>query len=448
MKNLIIYISVILFAFNLSGQNKRIHLAHGLSGNVDSWSDLQQRMNANCGNVTTTNGTYNSTDGFMAYANNFIQEQGTNASNDDIVIAHSFGGIAMRSVDAVNNGLFGGYITVASPHGGAQLANSVNDGLVQNYLENACTEVIADPTNVAVDALQSNFLTFFLGIIIDGLDVASTFLCDNLWEAVLTVEGWFGNPFTGVMGQTINELEIGGAGSNLPPSTLPSVDITAQVDEDRQSHWALLEDKSEINVTEGMTSVSNNFQNISDQLMGYSGLFSVRLFNPITWGFGSLSLEMTNAAIELDQAADWITRSEGGWLELIGAGDGGGQFVEYTEEVPGYDQCTMPNDCDPNTSCIGGQCIPDGIDPCDAIPPWETGEITIMVFEPTPELPHDGVVLVENQLLPGALFTPATVDNVTHFGEQENDDVRQTINEQIRPVTAPNFIFEIAGCNL
>jgi len=47
----------------------------------------------------------------------------------------------------------------------------------------------------------------------------------------------------------------------------------------------------------------------------------------------------------------------------------------------------------------------------------------------------------------GSLRTES-VDNVTHFGEQENDDVRQTINEQIRPVTAPNFIFEIAGCNL
>jgi hypothetical protein len=79
---------------------------------------------------------------------------------------------------------------------------------------------------------------------------------------------------------------------------------------------------------------------------------------------------------------------------------------------------------------------------------WELEPQIIEFFIPNPPLPNDGVVTVASQELPGALIPPVNVNNVTHFGEQTNGDVREAINVQFRPVTAVDFIFEIPGCEL
>jgi len=55
-------------------------------------------------------------------------------------------------------------------------------------------------------------------------------------------------------------------------------------------------------------------------------------------------------------------------------------------------------------------------------------------------------ISVKNELLPGSLRTES-VDNVTHFGEQENDDVREAINVQLRPNTSPALVFSVNECN-
>jgi hypothetical protein len=82
----------------------------------------------------------------------------------------------------------------------------------------------------------------------------------------------------------------------------------------------------------------------------------------------------------------------------------------------------------------------------ETIPLWELEPQNIEIFIPNPPLPNDGVVTVDSQLLPGSLRTE-NVNNVTHFGEQTNVDVRNAINDQFRQVTAPDPIFRIVGCN-
>jgi hypothetical protein len=83
----------------------------------------------------------------------------------------------------------------------------------------------------------------------------------------------------------------------------------------------------------------------------------------------------------------------------------------------------------------------------ETIPLWELEPQIIEFFIPNPPLPNDGVVTVASQELPGALIPPVNVNNVTHFGEQTNVDVRNAINDQFRQVTAPDPIFRIVGCN-
>jgi len=48
--------------------------------------------------------------------------------------------------------------------------------------------------------------------------------------------------------------------------------------------------------------------------------------------------------------------------------------------------------------------------------------------------------------LPGSLRTES-VDNVTHFGEQENDDVQMRIFDQFDIINPVDPIFSIPGCN-
>lgn len=443
MKNLILYICFFLAVTTMMAQEKQIHFAHGLSGSTNSWAMLEGIVNNNCPLVNTTNGTYNSTDGIAAYTADYVASQGGGASNNDIAIGHSFGGIALRAMDQNNNGLFGGYITIASPHGGAQLANSVNDGLLEIYLENACSQVIDDPLTAATNTLLSSPLTLFFGFITTTISNGSSILCNNLWEATLIAEGLFGNPFTGTGGQTIDELEVGGAGSNLPASTLPSVGITGQANDGDDVHWALIQDRTGSNVPATMQNVEDEFRNIADILFGISGSLRVSWWNPTSWLFGGLRVGLINTSVELNEGADWIETSEAGWTELIGAG-GGITFIEELVEVPAFEPCLSDGECGSNEKCINQQCISIDGGPCD-IPPQQTTTIVILRPVANPDMPNDGVVTVDSQLLPGSLRTEA-VNNVTHFGEQTDLGVHGVISEQFDPNRAVDFVFIIDGC--
>lgn len=452
MKNYILY-TLTFVALNLSlfGQTKTVHLAHGLGGSEASWEDLESALN-NCPNVNTTIGDYNSSDGIGAYEGDFESAVGATSSNYDLAVGHSFGGIALRSMDQINNGLFGGYITVASPHGGAKLANSVNNGQLENYLENACDEVLNDPITAANNALLSSPISWVIGVITSGFSIGSDYLCENLWEIALIAEGILvGGAFTG-NGQSISDLELEGAASNLPASTLPSVAITGFQPEEVEVHWALLGDRMDKDVAQEMQDMENSMLNMADFLFSVAPTFQVQWWNPATWLFGGLQTGCINTAQELIEGANWIDASESGWNELIGAGGGGKWITEEIEvDIAIDDECVGPEDCNGISDdgnplvCQFGQCVDPFVNPCSTNSNNGTSFITITTYIAFPELENDGVVVKNNQLLPGALRVVDT-DNVSHFGETKDPAVLSAISDQFQPGNTVADVFVILDC--
>ncbi len=273
------------------------------------------------------------------------------------------------------------------------------------------------------------------------------------------------NGFFGASGQSITELEVGGAGSQLPPSTLPSVAITGEAAS--PVHWnliqegitnregidpsliAMLEDKP---IPEIMQVAELGLDGLSDFFLSVSSILAPKWYNPGTWANGGISTLFLDASTEVGEAANWLATSENGWHEVIGAG-GAVQSFEIVEiQLPANEQCITDQDCfsggGPQESkrCLNGICLDMNNDPCTDIPTGGTTTIQKPVITFLPNIPNDGVVTVASQQLTGADRTDL-VDNVTHFGEQSNREVWDRINSAFQETSGLNSVFEIQHCD-
>lgn len=426
---------------SLHGQ-KQVHLAHGLGDNQFGWDALEMAFN-NCNGISTTNETYTSTSGI-----NFFQNESqtilnnSGSTNNDIMIGHSLGGIVARSLDAGGTNSIGGYMTVGSPHGGAQIANSVLDGKMENYLNDSCKEIVGDPTLAISLAAESSLILAPVISIVDFLNNATQIICDSFWDFGLQVAGLFGTAPI-VDGQSMEDISVGGAGSNIAGGTLPSVAIRGEAQS--PVHWNLLEDATGVDAEQIMTDVENELRLRGNVLLAVTALFPSKWYEPTTWILGGHYSGLFIISQEVTEAANWIAASEAGWNELIGAG-GGGVWVIEQLEVPVTRSCTGDGGCPPYMQCINGQCVTME-SPCDVSPPIQTEFIDKKRFIANPDLPSDGVVTMESQRLPGSL-QEEDVPNVTHLGEQRSQGVFDAIERNIDPLTAPDFVFHIPGCNL
>lgn len=74
--------------------------------------------------------------------------QSTNSNN--IFIGHSMGGLVTRDMDrqlttSGQNPYFGGFVTFATPNSGAPLAKAVEDGRIDNFMEDGVRNLLAGP---------------------------------------------------------------------------------------------------------------------------------------------------------------------------------------------------------------------------------------------------------------------------------------------------------------
>ncbi len=446
---------IFLFAFILSASSallaqKSVHLVHGLAGSTASWSALNTRINTLCPSVPTTNGTYTSNEGIAAFSTSLATAlTASGASNEDIAIGHSMGGLALRSLDAAGANLYGGYITVASPHGGARLANSIIDGSMENYINSGCKEVVDGP-------VQSVTTSLILGVPFPILQSTSgvvkllTYLvCDNLFSIALAAEGWMGSPFTGTAGLSTIDLAVGGAAAALPPSSLPSITITGQINADSGPHipvhWATLSDVSDKDIAADVRDVSNRLKSSRNIVVGIAGALPVYWLVPSTWVNKIFKTRLYDLADELDDGIDWLDRSEDGWVSMIGAAASGGTVVMVPHEVPLYQPCNGPGECSPDDVCIKNQCVPKGTKPCE-VEYNMTTTILIPTFVPNTDLHNDGIVPVPSQVLPGSIRQEG-VDGVSHFAETRSRDVWRAINRQTDSEISDEDVFWLEGCS-
>jgi pimeloyl-ACP methyl ester carboxylesterase len=169
MKKLL-YVIAIVFCGALSAlaqtNNRPLIFVHGLNGNQYSWSQASLGVENGSGDFKarqvrshTAGITYGENAG-IAYAATTLQstirsvlpsDNNGFSYNQNIIIAHSQGGIVSRKLDRLlesplynaNERRFGGIITFGSPHGGAQLLDNAASGGHLAFINDACESIIA-----------------------------------------------------------------------------------------------------------------------------------------------------------------------------------------------------------------------------------------------------------------------------------------------------------------
>ncbi len=155
MKNILIGVlnSIILvFLFsNLGISQRNVVFVHGFNSAGGTWTAYNSWLQTNAGSNVSAQPLqdYDSYDGIQNFANEVITKN-TSAmqSGNNIMIAHSTGGLVLRNLDL--DGRFGqtgehGIVTVGAPLNGAHIANAFNDGSVRDLVTVSTVELAAGP---------------------------------------------------------------------------------------------------------------------------------------------------------------------------------------------------------------------------------------------------------------------------------------------------------------
>jgi hypothetical protein len=149
---------------------RNIVFVHGLGGTEFSWARMEALHSKFNGGITIPNWALTKTDSkSITYAQTNLVTAGViaageitqkmqemrgnsiiTAPNYDILIAHSQGGLVSREahkamVTSNQTIPFGGIITFGTPHGGAQIVNSILAGHVSNWLASSCNRITEGP---------------------------------------------------------------------------------------------------------------------------------------------------------------------------------------------------------------------------------------------------------------------------------------------------------------
>ena len=427
----------IIFLFSLCAtlgfaQEKTLHLAHGLGGSEDSWDAFDEFIQLQCSGIQTTSFQMTSNEGLDTYSEEFIDQlEQFGATSNDIAIGHSFGGINLRNIDTQGTENFGGYITVGSAHGGAYLANSFKEGRYSAFIRTACEDVIVEPIVALLDLLP------FIGGLAGYIESQEDLICNGIDDALLNSASMFlGN------GDSVEELTITGTVPNLPSAVLPAVGVVCTT----EGHplWSLLEDSSFIDLD--LSNTSTIMSDLETYLRTTSVLLrTISNFNFIpSKNFRTKLRRATDACIG---ASQWIQSSGPVWNQLIGAG-GDVTFV-VDQETNWVCHCWdetlgMPVPCDNNGGFAGNVELTEIGQLCTTNPDcWETQNIMVPIFGP--DLPSDGLVTTESQSLPGA-FHEEYISEASHFDQPSNSGVHICLLNQLKPNTAPDFIFQFQNC--
>ncbi len=418
---------------------KQVHLLHGMGGAADSFGTLNEKLES-CPGLNTTYGTYTSNNGLEAYKADLIPVlESVNAGSEDIAICHSFGGLVARSLDQDNANYFGGYITIGTSHHGAYLANAAENGHLQNFLENACYEMVNDPIDAFNDALSNSPFIILTNLISFFLDKASEKFCDGIFDKALDKFSQFSGPNQ----NSIKDLQVGSVGSSLAPASLPAIGINAIAES--PIHWNLVADFSGMDIPGAMQELEDNYYGLALQCQALASMSRPRWFNPLSYFNGGLSSGLLNTADELEEGAQWLANSEDGFNELIGAGFEG-TWVTIQIEIPSGQPCMSDGECGINEECIDQVCTNVSNFPCEQGSDGTT-YFTQSVFIPGPDLPSDGVVLLESQQLPGAIVNLEPIQDVSHFAEPANDRIHKEISKLLDPANSWDQVFNIPNCN-
>jgi len=405
-------------------QDKKVHLVHGLGGDSGSWSNFSSDLQKDCDGLYVTTFENTSNEGMAKYSSDLRSNLDPTKSDQDVAVGHSFGGINLRNIDS--EGYFGAYITVASVHEGSPLASSKLDGNLELWMDAMCKEVITEPYN-AITGLNTLF-----GLATTFQNEAEDLICKNTYDAL----NFFASEFVG-NGQSVYDLQVGGAVSDLPPASIPGIGIVCT----SEGHplWTLIEGgypfiKANLLATTvevGAISASHFFNVLSNLT-----------FNPIR------KRKLRKASKECKDSYNFLQNSDSAWNQLIGSG-GTISYSTSTSETWVCD-CYDINSGQPipcTTQNADVELIPYDIDPMSTCSEsqdcWVSSTYTEVTFGP--DLPSDGLVPLNRQSLPGSIHEDK-IRNVSHFEQPKNEAVQNKIFKHLHPSTAIHQKFIIQKC--
>ena len=212
-----------------TSEKRRIYFVHGLGGNATAWSKAALACEVGASGFParkceTIRADYTSNTSTLYDAASAVRNGIGNQADIDrtrgildpsraIVIAHSQGGVVMRELmhlDMVQPGSsgtghstlyagmnYGGVVTVSSPLQGAQILNSRDKLLINQFAKDACNKLVEGPTS-------GNFLE----LLMTAFGISKSGICNFVGGTVLNT--FFNDLRTGVT----NEYTIGASTIN------------------------------------------------------------------------------------------------------------------------------------------------------------------------------------------------------------------------------------------
>jgi len=480
--------TVLFCSFSLFSQQKDIHFIHGLNANPGTWEDLEEEFENNCANlVQSTNGDYDTDMGLINMADEINTELNTladhsipgvppyvPASQNDICIAHSMGGVALRHPNANPGGAnFGGIITVGSPHDGAGIARSVRDGSLDIELDFACQTLTVDIVDSYENLVNTLGTAITFGIWNPNQNWLNDAFCDDgagggAVPAIIDLSGADASNITlDDMGGLNNTIQ------NLGASTVPSVEVVSTIPS--PVHWNFLNDIAtdfipmvnggfqfgNVQLTQGQLQfIVDEFSDVEDNidrietLSTSLALFHNTLANWTPFWMPQVRRAHTRLSRDLFDATRWIRTSEGVWNQLIGAA-GNTQLVQVSGPSWAIDaSCAcwcdgQPVQCGdtpcgpqepgpPDDECQNTN--PDPNNPCWMFVPAQFAEVVVSSDE------SDGFITASSQRLPGAWGQERIT--ASHVAESTSGEMWGVVQQAITPGQDVHPVFRIPGCNI
>jgi len=307
----------LLQILTVKAQDKNVYWLHGLSDTEEAWkhyADIFARERT----INSERPRYFSTQGVSSSTTRVNNEIVANPQN--IGIGHSMGGIVLRNLDrfsAPSARKINGLITVASPNGGAAIANAFEDNSLLRASQQACYDLAAGP-NLELFALPWSFAR--LGIMsVLGLDLNTTILCEIFARNKL-LEKFAGSP------AARNDLKQGSqllSDLNSFNSAIPNLNMIAQ--ENSPVHWRLIGST----LTKDNTTPNDRFfpDAVTVGREVYNGFFIMRtastvvsaIFGFINPAYFAVAAINGVKATQWKKGRDWIDESETIWNGLTRA---------------------------------------------------------------------------------------------------------------------------------
>ena len=382
----------------LFGQSERnIIFMHGLGGSEKAWIKYDEYFNATR-KANPIRFSYTEASGILGAMNDARTQMAgavpASSYGQNIVIAHSQGGIVTRSIVkefGASQSPFGGFITVGTPNLGAKVITSYKTGKISAYTQDATQQLLAGPSASFLNLLPSwvpNILNSQLSGVVENIIVAESGI-----DHSTTNDFYPGAPFL---------TALNNYNSNIPKVGIVSSETTPY------SHWKTLTSYSLKKVTN--LSLNQEDDNDLEQYMAkgqnfYTGIMLYYRLRATLAILPFKGVEYLRKANLWERGVKWFTNSEPKYAELIGN-------IETKLITIPQSSCAWP--------CSTLDCTM-GYSGCS----WQsTGGYS---FYSTIVTPSDGIVPLAAQYLPGAIENFVLV-GPNHAQQRNHEEITKLFN--------------------